>query len=201
MGWTRLGIWKWIADERVPLDAIGLDWYSDGGDINCTCTEYFSIQYNSCACFALSLSLCVCVCVSLSLSLSLFSLSLSLSLLRSQSPEQIPAFAVWAARAQALRQFPGAARGIAPRQTGLDHRDEPQAGLMQRHGSGAAAGHGVRAVLSGGRLRAGAVRSGGVRRQCACEIRYAILNPHSSTPKCDNCIGKINSFIHLFWVS
>ena len=40
MGWTRLGIWNWIADERVPLDAIGLDWYSDGGDINCTCTEY-----------------------------------------------------------------------------------------------------------------------------------------------------------------
>jgi hypothetical protein len=40
MGWTRLGIWQWIADEKVPLDAIGLDWYSDGGDINCTCTEY-----------------------------------------------------------------------------------------------------------------------------------------------------------------
>ena len=40
MGWTRLGIWQWLSDERVPLDAIGLDWYSDGGDINCTCTEY-----------------------------------------------------------------------------------------------------------------------------------------------------------------
>jgi hypothetical protein len=40
MGWTRLGIWQWIHDEAVPLDAIGLDWYSDGGPINCTCTEY-----------------------------------------------------------------------------------------------------------------------------------------------------------------
>jgi hypothetical protein len=40
MGWARLGVWKWVADEHVPLDAIGLDWYSDAGRINCTCRQY-----------------------------------------------------------------------------------------------------------------------------------------------------------------
>jgi len=40
MGWARLGIWQWLADEKVPLDAVGLDWYSDGGRINCTCKQY-----------------------------------------------------------------------------------------------------------------------------------------------------------------
>jgi hypothetical protein len=40
MGWMRLGVWKWFKDEGVPLDAVGLDWYSDSSSISCTCEKY-----------------------------------------------------------------------------------------------------------------------------------------------------------------
>jgi len=40
MGWMRLGIWQWMKDEGVPLTGVGLDWYSDCGQINCTCNAY-----------------------------------------------------------------------------------------------------------------------------------------------------------------
>jgi hypothetical protein len=42
LGWTRLDVWQWMADEAVLLDGVGLDWYSDGGAMNCKykCEEY-----------------------------------------------------------------------------------------------------------------------------------------------------------------